>query len=77
MGEPFQGLGVILLKRVDEPINKATLVFDQQSALLERNIVSSFSACPEYSLANVELERLKRFDLWQGSWKSARRRWLS
>ncbi|SBM27629.1 Uncharacterised protein [Klebsiella oxytoca] len=34
MGEPFQGLGIILLKRVDEPIHKATLVFDQQSALL-------------------------------------------
>ncbi|GDC41419.1 hypothetical protein HmCmsJML191_04625 [Escherichia coli] len=34
MGEPFQGLRVILLKRIDEPINKATLVFDQQSALL-------------------------------------------
>ncbi|MGH6228816.1 hypothetical protein [Klebsiella quasipneumoniae] len=47
------------------------------STLFERNIVSSFSACPEYSLANVELERLKRFDLWQGSWQSARRRWLS
>ncbi|CAM7731461.1 TPA: hypothetical protein ACQ29W_005110 [Klebsiella pneumoniae] len=24
-----------------------------------------------------KLERLKRFDLWQGSWQSARRRWLS
>ena len=47
------------------------------STLFERNIVSSFSACPEYSLANVEFERLKRFDLWQGSWQSARRRWLS
>jgi hypothetical protein len=34
MGEPFQGLWIILLKRIDEPINKATLVFDQQSPLL-------------------------------------------
>ncbi|MNZ99366.1 hypothetical protein D3C78_1186860 [compost metagenome] len=35
MREPFQGLRIILLKRVNEPINKAAFVFYQQSALLD------------------------------------------